>query len=142
MPKNISAALESHFAGTVTTINTCIKIKRKDDVILGFTNNAIDIDFNLGDGDGNTVYQAASAFTSSDIETSTRFAIPNLEIEGILDSASLSDVDLRVGRYDFADITVFLVNRNSLGDGSLIQRTGFLGEVSIGDQSYTAEIRG
>jgi hypothetical protein len=54
----------------------------------------------------------------------------------------ITEEDLRTGRYDFAEVRMFLVNYQDLGQGILKLRRGWLREVTIRDGMYVAELRG
>ena len=48
----------------------------------------------------------------------------------------ITEDDLRAGQYDFAEVRMFLVNHENLGQGILKLRRGWLGEVAIRDGMY------
>ena len=50
--------------------------------------------------------------------------------------------NIAYGKYDFAEVRMFLVNYQDLGQGILKLRRGWLGEVTIRDGMYVAELRG
>jgi uncharacterized phage protein (TIGR02218 family) len=134
--KQISTALETHISGEVTTLATCWKLKRQDNTIFGFTNLDRDIVFE------SVTYKANTGFTPSAIVNTSSLAVDNLDVEGMLSSGSITEIDILAGRYDFAEIEIFQVNYNDLTQGSLKLRRGWLGEVSLHKQQFVAEIRG
>jgi len=134
--KNISNELKIHLSGEVTTIATCWKVTRRDAVVLAFTNH----DENLNIDSIN--YLANSGFTSSAIVSDNNLAVDNLEIEGILDSSLISEQDILAGRYDFAEIEVFIVNYQDLSQGKLVLRNGWFGEIKQEGGKFSAEMRG
>jgi uncharacterized phage protein (TIGR02218 family) len=147
--KSVTAGLQTHLTQAYPqrfTLATCWKVKRTDGRIQGFTEHDRDIAFDLGDGDGTLTYEAASGFTRSAIVTSDRFNSDRLSVEGILDSNEISEADLFAGRYDFAEVKVFLVNWETLddspSDGPLRLRRGQLGRVSLQKGAFEAELRG
>lgn len=133
--KTLPPSLAMHLAGGLTTLAHCWRLERKDGVVMGFTDHDVDLAF-----DGVT-YRAAYGFTASSIESSLGLAVSNLDVEGALSSAAITEVDLHAGRYDDAAVTVFLVNWQDVAD-RLILRSGFLGQVSRGTVAFTAELRG
>lgn len=164
--RTISPALQAHMAGEVTTLATCWKITRTDGRVLGFTDYVENIIIGSG-GTGNLtadstvvtadntlytadgagggtgiVYQAATAFTPSTIQCNSNFSVDNLEVDAIIDSIEITEADLSNGLYDYAAISIFLLNYNDVNMGSLILRTGFLGQVTINKEMFTAELRG
>ena len=134
--KTATPELATHLAGEVTTLATCWKITRRDAVVLGFTDHTRDLEI-----DGVT-YRAASGYTRTAIRSTTDLAVDNLDVESVFSDDSITEADLRAGLYDFAEIRMFLVNYQDLSQGILKLRRGWLGEVSIRDGTYIAELRG
>lgn len=134
--KQISAALEAHLAGEVTTLATCWKLKRRDNILLGFTDHDQDIVFD------SLTYKASTGFTPSAIDNGASLAVDNLDVEGMLTDTSISESDILAGKYDFAEIEIFQVNYRDLSQGVLKLRRGWLGEVSLQKQRFIAEVRG
>jgi uncharacterized phage protein (TIGR02218 family) len=120
----------------VTTLATCWKITRRDGVVLGFTDHVRDLEV-----DGVT-YKAASGYTRTAIRSTVDLAVDNLDIESVFSDDGITEEDLRTGRYDFAEVRMFLVNYEDLAQGILKLRRGWLGEVTIRDGMYVAELRG
>jgi uncharacterized phage protein (TIGR02218 family) len=134
--KTISSALAQHLVGEVTTLATCWQITRRDGVVLGFTDHVRDLQV-----DGVT-YNAASGYTRTAIRGTADLAVDNLDVESVFSDDGITEEDLRAGKYDFAEIRMFLVNYQDLGQGILKLRRGWLGEVTIRDGTYVAELRG
>jgi uncharacterized phage protein (TIGR02218 family) len=134
--KQITTALASHIAGEVTTLATCWKMTRKDGNVLGFTNHDTDIVVS------EVLYKAASGWTPSAIKSTSTLSVDKLEIEGLLSATSITEGDLMAGKYDFAEIEIFMVNYNDISIGKLKLRRGWLGEVSIERGQFIAEVRG
>jgi uncharacterized phage protein (TIGR02218 family) len=136
MAKTVSSALAQHLVGEVTTLATCWQITRRDGVVLGFTDHVRDLEV-----DGVT-YRAASGYTRTAIRGTADLAVDNLDVESVFSSDGITEEDLRAGKYDFAEIRVFLVNYQDLSQGVLKLRRGWLGDVTIRDGMYVAELRG
>ncbi len=134
--KTVSAALTQHLAGEVTTLATCWQITRRDGVVLGFTDHVRDPEV-----DGVT-YNAASGYTRTAIRGTADLAVDNLDVESVFSGDGVTEEDLRAGQYDFAEVRMFLVNYQDLGQGILKLRRGWLGEATIRDGMYVAELRG
>lgn len=134
--KEITSEFSQHLSGPVTTLATCWKLKRRDGVVLGFTDLDKDITIDA------LLYQAASGFTPSAIENSASMSVDNLEVEGMLSASAISDDDILAGIYDFAEIEIFLVNYMDLTQGKMSLRTGWLGEVAMSKHYFVAEVRG
>ena len=76
------------------------------------------------------------------METKDKFSVDNLDVAGILDAAAITEADIMAGKYDFAEIEIFMVNVTDLTQGSVTHRRGWLGEVSLKNGQFVAEVRG
>lgn len=134
--KPISEELLSHLSGEVTSLATCWKLTRRDNLVLGFTSHDRDIIF------GGVNYLAGVGFVPTAIASNSELSVDNMEIEGMVDGEVMKEVDIRAGIYDFAEIEIFMVNFNDLSHGKLDLRTGWIGEVQYGGGRFNAEVRG
>jgi uncharacterized phage protein (TIGR02218 family) len=134
--KSASTALAAHLAGEVTTLATCWRLERADGWVRGFTDHDREL---VVDG---LTYVASTGFLPSAIKTASDLSVDNLDVDGFLDDAALRAEDLIAGLFDGARIEVFIVNWADLGQGRLLLRKGFLGEIKRADQRFSAEIRG
>lgn len=134
--KSISAGLAAHLAGETTTLATCWKVTRADGQVYGFTD--FDQDLTIS----SVTYKAATGHDASAIETTAALNVDNLETQGVLSSSAITEADLVAGKWDYAAVEIFLVNWADLTQGTLKLRKGWLGEVSIGRDQFTAELRG
>lgn len=134
--KIISNALQTHIQSEVTTLATCWKLTRSDASVLGFTDHDSDITFN------SVLYKASTGFTPTSIASSDSLSVDNLDVEGMLASGSITEADIIAGKYDFAEIEVFMVNWSDLTQGSMALRRGWLGEVTLKHNQFVAEVRG
>ncbi len=132
----ISPQLEAHFAGGMTTLATCWKIIRQDDTELGFTDHdmALTID--------GLEYDSIAGFTPTTVESKSNMSVDNLEVEGQTFPSKITESDLLAGMYDYAEIEIFVVNYEDLSQGRLVVKRGRLGEVTINQQMFSAEVRG
>lgn len=135
--KSASAGLASHLAQDVTTLATCIRLTRKDGTEFFFTDHDRDL---VISGD---TYKSDVAYQRSPIASNDQLSVDNLEVTGILDDASITQVDLRGGKFDYAVVEVFLVNWADLTQGILKLRRGRLGEVIVSPKgTFQTELRG
>lgn len=134
--QSLTPAFASHLAQETTTLATCWSVKRKDAVTFYFTEHDADI---LVDG---MTYKAASGMSASAVTSQAGLMVDNLEFEGILSADAITDTDILAGRYDHAEITMFMVNYHDPAMGKLHLKTGWLGEVTLRDGKFTAELRG
>jgi uncharacterized phage protein (TIGR02218 family) len=135
----------SFFAATqqeVTTLCYLWRIIRQDGMILGFTN----FDQNLTI-DGLT-FEAAVGFNPSQIATDSSSSANNVELTSFFDSSAIAEADLVAGKYDFAEVQVYIVNYLDL-PASLTESPpkfcyllrGRLGEITNNGRGFTAECR-
>ena len=136
MSRTISAGLQSHIEGEVTTLSSLVKITRKDGVVLAFTNCDRSISY-----DG-TTYLASDGIGATEIQITAGTGIDNLDIEGALTDGRITETDIEAGLYDNAAVSILTVNRHDLADGHITELTGFMGKITAGDGRFTAEFRG
>lgn len=134
--KSLDANLQTHLEGTIQTLATLWKVTRVDGTIMGFTDHQSNI---ILDG---VTYRAATGFTASSIVTSVGLSVDNLELEGLLSSDQITEADILHGKYDYAEIIIGMVNYADLTQAALVQRKGWLGEVSLRNGTFYAEMRG
>lgn len=130
----IPDALAAHLAGDATTLCTCWRVIRTDQVVLGFTDHDRDLSL-LG-----TQFHAASGFSASDAEAQTGLAAPSSEVAGAFSSDVISEADLIAGRYDGARIEVYRVNWQDPSQ-YLLLKVQEMGEVKRQTGQFTAELR-
>ncbi len=76
------------------------------------------------------------------METKNTLQPADLDIDGALTSDAITEADIRAGKYDFAEILIFEVDYTDQAGSKNILRRGFLGNLTRGDASFKAEIRG
>lgn len=142
MSKTVSGATEANI-GDHNNFVTCFFVKQRiSGTIQGFTSHDKDISQDLGDGNGEIIYQAASSFLQTAISNTDTMAVDNLEVEGILDSTAFDQDDIDAGIYDRATIKIFLVDWTDLTLDPIKLRRGQIGAISTAEKSFTAELRG
>lgn len=132
----LSPAYIAHLNGTTTELCTCWKITRRDGVILGFTDHPSDLVIS------GLTYQSALGYTASDVRASADLAVDNLNLQGFIDSPSITEPDLLAGVWDFAEVEIFETVYSNLSAGIRRVRRGRIGEVSLGRTAFEAELRG
>lgn len=156
----ITPALKAHFAlggGDGQTTCTLWLLKRVDGTTLGFTDLDKDLHYNLGSyltsaslvipevtGTGTVTYAAATGYKRTDIAFPADLSPSNLELDGILNSPSMTEADLHAGLWDFAFYAIFMVNYADLSNtmGALILDVGNIGNVTLERDRFKAELRG
>lgn len=144
--RTISASLTAHILTEVTTLATCWKVTLNDagdsppGTVKAFTDHDTDL---VIDG---VTYRASSGYTASDVDTQAALNVDGLEVIGFLSSPSITEEELLAGLWDYAQVEIFLVNWATAGDspadGVIWQRYGHLGEVTIQNGQFRAELRG
>ncbi len=128
-------SLQEHLAGGITTVCRAWAVKRRDGVVLGFTDHDRPLSFEGID------FAAASGLTARSVEQTTGLAVDNSEAIGALSAASIREDDVRAGLFDGAEVRSWLVNWSAVGERKLVFR-GSLGEVERQGALFRAELRG
>lgn len=131
----IPTDLAAHLDAGVTTLCRCFRIERADGVVLGFTDHDRPIAF------GDVSYEPEAGLDATEETGATGFAIGGGEVAGALTSERIDATDLAAGRYDHAEVRVYLVNWTTPAE-RLLLRAGRIGEVTREDGAFRAEIRG
>lgn len=132
--RQIPADLAAHLLNDATTLCQCWRVTRRDGTVLGFTEHDRDLAF------AGLTFHAASGFQASDAETGSGLAAEASEIAGGFSSSAISEADLFAGRYDGAQVEVFLVDWQEPTRRMLL-RTGEIGEVTRAGAAFRAELR-
>jgi uncharacterized phage protein (TIGR02218 family) len=132
----VTTNLNAHLQGEVTTLATCWKITRTDGVVKTFTDLDRDIVF------ASLTYLSIAGFTPSSVETKDNFSVDNVEVQGMFQTGYITAPDLLAGKYDFAEVEIFLVNYADIAQGRMMLRRGRLGEVTMQKDTFVAELRG
>lgn len=137
MTKTLDAGQLAHLASDRTTLAICMKIVRKDAVSFFFTEHDQPL---IVSGD---TYIPNIPFSHSSMSNKEDLSVDELEVIGVLDSASITENDMRNGLFDAAFAEIFAVNWEDLAQTPIILRTGTLGEAKVTEVgTYTIEIRG
>lgn len=130
-----AAGLHEHLKTGTTTVCRAWTVRRRDGLVLGFTDHDRDL---LVDG---VTCRANSGLTAKALQQTTGLSVDNTEAEGALSDEALTEADLMAGRFDGAEVRAFLVNWASPED-VLEQFRGTLGEISRSGERFRAELRG
>ncbi len=85
---------------------------------------------------------APLGYLRRDMSAEDNMGVGTTEVDGILDSAYLTEDDLRAGRWDGAAWQKFRVNYVTPADGQINLGSGTLGTVTHGRLRFTAELLG
>lgn len=122
-------------SGGAITLCRCWRITRRDGIVLGFTDHDEPIAF------GGVLFDIATGADAVIAEAKMGLAVSDTEISGAVASASLTEEDIAAGRYDGAEVVLFVVDWT---DPTLSRRMGSytIGEIVRADGSFRAELRG
>lgn len=129
------SALDLHLASGTTTVCRAWTVTRTDGVVFGFTDHDRDL---LVEG---VSCRAGSGLTARALQQVTGLAVDNSEAVGALSDAAITEADLAAGRYDAAEIRVWLVNWAAAQERAEVFR-GTLGEVTRRGAEFRSELRG
>ena len=128
-------ALLSHLATGTSTVCRAWTVRRRDGLVLGFTDHDRDLQV-----DG-VACRADTGMTARSLQQTTGLSVDNSEAFGALSAAAITEDDLTAGRFDGAEVQAYLVNWAAPED-FVLQFRGSLGEISRVDGSFKAELRG
>jgi uncharacterized phage protein (TIGR02218 family) len=135
--KTASATLAAHIAQGVTTLVTCWRVTRTDGVEFFFTDHDRDLVV-----DGQT-YRASTGYSRTAIANDASLSVDNLDVDGLFDAETITEQDMRAGKFDRAEVRIFLVNWADPAMGVLKMRRGWFGEVILTEQgAFRTELRG
>jgi len=108
--------------------------------VMGFTDNVIDL---TRDG---LLYNAKTAFSPTAYNVTDKLQVPTVEMESIMlpspENYGLSEDDITGGMLDFAEVRVQIVNYEDLSLGGLWLARGYVGQITVKNDQYVAELRG
>lgn len=130
----LSAALESHLSGDVTTHCFCWIIRRFDGVAHGFTDHDRTLTI-----DG-VACEPQTGLTASEATSALGLAVDSAEVEGALSSLSITESDVESGVFDNAGVETFLVNWAAPDQRALLRRSR-IGTVTRSGSYFLAELK-
>ncbi len=128
-------SLAEHMMTGTTTVCRCWAVRRRDGLILGFTDHDREVAF-----DGMT-FRADTGMDARALQQSTGLAVDNSEALGALSDDAIRAADLQAGRFDGASVTMWLVNWRDTAQRS-VRFQGSIGQVVQTDGAFQAELRG
>ncbi|RLG43942.1 MAG: hypothetical protein DRN81_05585 [Thermoproteota archaeon] len=135
--KTIPQVLQDRLNKHVTTLCTCWKITLRDGTVLCFTDHDKDLVI-----DGLT-YKATVGFEASAVSTDADLRPDVLDVRAILlQDDAITEEDIVAGRYDGAMIEIFMVDYTNASLGKIWLRRGWIGEITVADDRFVAELRG
>lgn len=119
---------------TVTSLAWCWRLERRDGAVIGLTSHDRTLLIN------GLIYRAAPGMVPSAVMRSARFDAEPLELSGALSASAISAEDLELGRWDNAQLTLFLADWET---GAVITELahGTLGTVEQGQSGFTVALQ-
>jgi len=133
--RTIPPTLQEKLDSGVTTLCRCWVISRVDGVTQGFTDHDEDILL------GSVTCRAGSGLSGSEVTQTLGLAVAGSELSGALADDTLNEDDLAAGRYDGAQVELWLVDWSE-PDLRVLLAKGVVGEVRREGAAFTAELRG
>ena len=127
--------LATQLESGATTLVRCWRITCADGLRLGFTDHDRDLAFL------DTVFRADTGVTGRAVAQVTGLAVGNTEVLGALMSEALDERDILAGRFDGAEVRLWLVNWAQPEDRVALF-AGTVGEIQRDGAAFRAEFRG
>ncbi|MDZ7905065.1 MAG: DUF2163 domain-containing protein [Cypionkella sp.] len=127
--------LLAHMASGVTTLARAWRVVRRDGVRFGFTDHDGDIVL------GGELFKASTGLAAKALQSTTGLAVDNTEAVGALSDAGILETDLVAGRYDGAEVTIWLLNWADPAQ-NMVQFRGTFGEVTRAGGAFKVDLRG
>jgi uncharacterized phage protein (TIGR02218 family) len=127
--------LTEHLKTGLTHVCRCWAIVRSDGLSFGFTDHDMPLTF-----DGIT-FVAHSGMSAKALASTSGLSVNNTEAVGILTDAAITEDDIAAGRYDDADVTVWMVQWDQTDARKVLFR-GKIGEITRTGGAFQADLRG
>lgn len=134
--KDIPIKLLEHYQSETTSIAILVRIDLQDGTKLGFTDVDKDIVY-----DG-VSYNKSSGISPSAISSTSAMSVDNLDFEGLIDEEQFTEDDIRSGRFNGAILHIFRCNYMKISDGVEILKKGYIGDITMNNTGFSAEVRG
>jgi len=129
------AELFAHLETGVTHTCRAWEIARTDGVRLGFTDHDRPLSFDGLD------FTPQGGLTARALTSSAGLSVDNTAALGVLSDARISEVDIAAGRFDGAEVTVWLVCWENVA-ARQVQFRGTIGEITRANGAFEAELNG
>lgn len=120
----------------LVTLAWCWRLSRRDGVVIGMTSHDRDLTV------GGIVYRAAPGMKPSALETSDSLDAATMDIEGAVTSDAIAARDLDAGRWDGAELELFVTDWRAPGLAPVIVAQGSLGAIERRGPAFAAELQG
>jgi uncharacterized phage protein (TIGR02218 family) len=135
----IDSGLGDRLTAEVTSLAICWRIVRRDGVGLGFTTHDQPLII------GGLRYDSAPGMAPSAVVASDDLEVDTMDVLGALTADAITAADLQNGRYDGAEVRLFIVDWRDPASGQHLLARGQLGTIETGigaDSGFSATMRG
>ena len=150
--KSASSAMQSHLRVDCTTLCRLYKITRTDGSVFTFTDHDSDVstvgyEAYISDADGNPsiggyVYEAAVGFSPTASQSKNDLSVDNQTADCFIDSVVIKENEVLFGFWDAAVVEIRAVNWADLTMGEIKLRKGSMGNITMKNGMFTAELLG
>jgi len=135
MPETMSAAPD-WLREEVVTLAWCWRLSRRDGVVVGLTSHDRDLMI------GGVLYRAAPGMKPSALETSDSLDVATMDLEGAVTSDAIAARDLDAGRWDGAELALFVTDWSAADVAPVTVARGSLGAIERRGAAFAAELQG
>jgi uncharacterized phage protein (TIGR02218 family) len=128
-------ALAAHLGRGITTVCRCWALRRRDGVVMGFTDHDRELVFE------GIAFRPGMGMSARAVEQSTGLAVNNTEAFGALSHEGITEAEIEAGRYDGAGLRAWVVNWQEVEERLEIF-AGSLGDIRRAGGAFEAELRG
>lgn len=120
----------------VVTLAWCWRLARRDGVVIGLTSHDRDLLV------GGLLYRAAPGMKPSALETSDSLEAATMDLEGAIASDAIAARDLDAGRWDGAELELFVTDWMAPDAAPVTVARGSLGAIERRGAAFAAELQG
>jgi uncharacterized phage protein (TIGR02218 family) len=131
----VSAAMKAHLRGGTTYLCTLWKATAKDGTVVRASNHTRNLTYQ------GEMYKAVPLKATA-IQAKAGLSPDNAEVAAPFLLGGFEQADLEEGKWDGARVEILAVNYLDLTMGHARRTVGFLGEVTLRNRHFTAELRG
>lgn len=144
MPRSLTPQDAGHLLQRCTTWALCWKLELGTDVLRQTAHDApITAALDTDEYGLNGTYDSSRAFQASALRSSTDLAVDNMDVDGLLDNAGITEQDIVTGALDDARYTLFLINWRDPANSGIPLKRGVVGNVRAFTQDLLkGELRG
>lgn len=135
MPEMMSAAPD-WLREELVTLAWCWRLARRDGVVVGLTSHDRDLMI------GGILYRAAPGMKPSALETSDSLDVSTMDLEGAVTSDAIAARDLDAGRWDGAELELFVTDWTAPDVAPVAVARGSLGAIERRGPAFAVELQG